>query len=607
MIMEAVVRFQAATITECMPASGPVKTQVIGKQTPDKFESATRIADEMNDLLMNQIIGYRSEFERLLAGLATCGSAFRKVFYDPLLKRPNPTYIPAEDFVIPYGAMDLESAPRYTHRMRMPVNTVKKLQYSKFYRDCDISADMVNGSSELTDKKDKLKNVEPGIKDDMVVILEQHRDLDIAGLEHKNENGEPTGIGLPYVVTVEHGSGKVLAIKKNWAEKDPDKKKLEWFAQYDYVPFDGIYAFGLIHLIGCSAKAATQIQRKLIDAGTLSNLPGGLKAKGLRIAGNDAPVMPGEWRDVDVSGQDIAKCLFPLPYKEPSAVLAALKNEIVEDARRLGSTADINIGDVNSQAPVGTILALLEQANKNSSAIQARVYASQKREFMILERVMRENPPADYEQKYGLPAGSFHKDFDNVTIVPVADPSASTRSQKIMQYQAADTLVARSPQSFNLKEFFRGYLTEMGLKNVDKILPDDAEQPLLDPVSEFQNVLNLKPVKAHLEQDHKAHIDFLMNMMQNPNVAKNLASNPQAAAIVSGGWALVADHLGFLLRTQMEQKLGVPLPPPGQPLPPEIEVNLSKAIADASADLLNEEKGKAAQAQAQLEQGRGQA
>ncbi len=599
MIMEAAVRFQSNAIMEIFPASGPVKTQIVGEVTEEKEDQALRIQTDMNYLLTQDLKDYRPETERMLFGLALCGSAFKKICFDPLTDMPDIKYVPAQDFIMPYGATSLKTASRYIHVLAKNINEVKKLQYTGFYREASIQPDY-DSNSQLKDKIDKISYEYKQGDEDMVTLLEAHIDLDIEGLEHTDEDGEPTGIALPYVVTVDKSSGKVLSVYRNWDESDPKKNKLIWFSAYNYVPGMGAYGYGLIHLIGGNAKASTAILRQLIDSGTLANLPGGLKAKGMRVAGDDSPIQPGEWRDVDVANGDIARSLYPLPYKEPSQTLFQLLGNVVEDGRRLASIADAEIGDVNSQAPVGTTLAIMERALKVMSAIQARLHASLQDEFSILVRVIRDSGSDRYKIDFGKMDGSKRDDFsDRIDVIPVSDPNAATMSQRVMQYQAAIQLAAQAPQFYDLPELHRKMLEVLGIKDVKKIIPEKIDAPLLDPLSENINLTNMKPAKAYQVQDHESHIKAHMAYVQSPSVQQQLGQNPQANAIFAAFMAHIAEHVGFAYRAQIEQKLGIPLPAPGEPMPGDIESNLSKAIADASTMLLQQAQGQQQQQQFQ--------
>ena len=599
MIMEAAVRFQSNAIMEIFPSTGPVKTQIIGEVTEEKENQALRIQADMNYLLTQDLKDYRPETERMLFGLALCGSAFKKICFDPLTDSPDIKYVPAQDFIMPYGATSLKTASRYIHVITKNINEVKKLQFNNFYRDIEIRPDF-DSSSQLKEKIDKISYEYKQNDEDSVTLLEAHIDLDIAGLEHLDDDGEPTGIALPYVVTVEKSTGDVLSIYRNWDEDDPKKIKLIWFSSYNYVPGMGAYGYGLIHLIGSNAKASTAILRQLIDAGTLANLPGGLKAKGMRVAGDDSPIQPGEWRDVDVANGDIARSLYPLPYKEPSQTLLSLLGIVVEDGRRLASIADTEIGNASAQAPVGTTLALMERALKVMSAIQARLHSSLQEEFSILVRVIRDSGSDRYKIDFGSMGGSKRSDFDNrIDVVPVSDPNAATMSQRVMQYQAAIQLAAQAPQFYDLPELHRKMLEVLGIKDVKKIIPDKVDAPLLDPLSENQNITNMKPAKAYLTQDHDSHITAHMSYVQNPTVQQQLGQNPQANVIFAAFMAHIAEHVGFAYRSQMEKQLGIPLPLPGEPMPADVESNLSKAIADASRMLLQQAQGQQAAQQSQ--------
>lgn len=599
MIMEAAVRFQSNAIMEIFPASGPVKTQIIGEVTEEREDQAFRMQADLNYLLTQEMKDYRPETERMLFGLALCGSAFKKICFDPLTDMPEIKYVPAQDFIMPYGATSLKTASRYIHILSKNINEVKKLQYTGFYCDADIRPDY-ESNSQLQDKIDKVSYEYKQGDEESVTLLEAHIDLDIPGLEHTDSDGSPTGIALPYVVTVDKSSGKVLSVYRNWDEDDPKKNKLIWFSAYNYVPGIGAYGYGLIHLIGANAKASTAILRQLIDSGTLANLPGGLKAKGMRVAGDDSPIQPGEWRDVDVANGDIARSLYPLPYKEPSQTLFQLLGNVVEDGRRLASIADAEIGDVNSQAPVGTTLAIMERAMKVMSAIQARLHASLQDEFAILVRVIRDSGSSRYKIDFGKMDRDKRSDFDDrIDVIPVSDPNAATMSQRVMQYQAAIQLAAQAPQFYDLPELHRKMLEVLGVKDVEKIIPEKTDAPLLDPISENLNITNMKPAKAYQVQDHESHIKAHMSYVQNPSVQQQLGQNPQANTIFAAFMAHIAEHVGFAYRAQIEQKLGIPLPAPGEPMPGDIESNLSKAIADASQMLLQQAQAKQQQEQFQ--------
>lgn len=602
LLTEAAVRFQAQSIMETFPAAGPVKTQVQGVISEDKARQARRVQDDMNYLLTERMPEYRSEHEKMLFNLALAGTAVKKLYYDPSMGRPVSMFVPAEDFVVPYGASDLVSAPRYTHIMRRYPNEVRKLQVTGFYRDVDLP-DPTPDYSEVQRKKDEISGDEPSVDyDDRHALLEMHVDLDLEGFEDVGEDGEPTGVALPYVVTIEKSSMVVLAIRRNWSQDDPHKTKHIWFADYHYIPGMGFYSFGLVHLVGGIAKSATSILRQLVDAGTLANLPGGLKSRGLRIKGDSSPIMPGEFRDVDVPSGSIREAITFLPYKEPSAVLAQLLGTLVEEGRRFASIADMEVGDSNAEAPVGTTLALMERAMKVMSAVQARLHASMKIEFRLLTDIVKEFLPAEYEYETD-PGATRRTDYDDrVDVIPVSDPNATTMSQRVVQYQAALQLAAQAPTLYDLPELHRQMLEVLGIKNVEKIIPSTGEQKPQDPVTENMAILAGKPVKAFLYQDHEAHIRVHMAAMQDPKIAALVGQSPQAQAITSAAQAHLAEHLGFAYRQQIEKQLGVPLPSPEETLPEDVELQVSRLVADAADRLLNQNKAQAAQQQAQQAQ-----
>jgi len=588
LLTEAVVRFQAQAITEMFPAQGPVRVVVVGKQTQDKDRQALRVQDYMNYLLTEKMTEYRSETEKMLFSLALAGSAFRKVYYDPQLKRPVSMFVPAEDLVVSYGVSDLETAERVSHVMRKAKNDIRKLQVGGFYRDIDLG-DPQEDISQIKEKEDKLSGVVASYEsDNRYTLIEMLVDLDLPGFEDMKD-GEPTGIALPYVVTIDKGSRKILAVRKNWSEEDPEKKKRDHFVHYRYLPGMGFYAFGLIHLIGGLAKSATSILRQLVDAGTLSNLPGGLKARGLRIKGDDTPIAPGEFRDVDVPGGSIRDNITFLPYKEPSAVLYTLLNNIVEEGRRFASLADMKVADMNAEAPVGTTLAILERTMKVMSAIQARLHASLRQELKLLSNIIRDydEPVYPYETQGGEDVKS--QDFDDrVDVIPVSDPNANSMAQRIMQSQAALQLSVSAPQIYDMKVLHRQMLESMGVKNVDEIIkPDEGETPA-DPVQENMNALNMKPIKAFSYQDHNAHITAHMTFMQSP-AFMGLEKTPMFPAIAAAMDAHIREHIAFQYRQQIEQEIGVPLPPDEEVLPKDIEKRISGLIAAASAQVLNKE------------------
>ena len=604
MLSEALVKFQSETMMATFPAAGPVKTQIIGKETPAKKESAQRVADDMNYQLTDVMKEYRPEHERMLWGLGLSGNAFKKVYFDPSMDRQVSYFVPAEDIVVPYGASNLESSPRITHVMRKTENELRKLQVAGFYRDIDLGT-----PENVLDEVEKKIAEKMGFRataDNRFKLLEMNVDLDLEGYEHKDKKGEKTGIMLPYVVTVEKGTSNVLAIRRNWEPDDDTYTKRQHFVHYGYVPGFGFYCFGLIHLIGAFAKSGTSLIRQLVDAGTLSNLPGGFKTRGMRVKGDDTPIAPGEWRDVDLASGTLKDNLLPLPYKEPSQVLAGLMDKIVEEGRRFANTADLTLSDMSAQAPVGTTLAILERTLKNMSAIQARVHYSMKQELGLLKNIIAEYTPDDYD--YQPSEGSRkakRSDYDDVDVIPVSDPNASTMAQKIVQYQAVLQLAQGAPQLYNLPLLHRQMLDVLGIKDGQKLVPMDDDQKPTDPVTENQNVLKGKPVKAFLSQDHQAHIVVHMAAMQDPKIQALLQQNPMAQAMQSAMMAHINEHLGFEYRKQIEQTLGMPLPPQTDEsgeevqMSPEVEARLSPMLAQAAQQLLQKNQQEAQQAQAQ--------
>ncbi len=596
LLTESVIRFQSQSIQEIFPASGPVKTKVVGVIDADKEKQAERVQDYLNYLLTEKMSEYRSETEKMLFSLPLAGSAFRKVYYDPSLGRPCSMFVPAEDFVVSYGASDLTTCERSTHVMKKSSNDIRKLQVSGFFRDVDLPSpapdvDPVEQKyNELTGDSNSYDY------DDRHTLLEMHVNLDLVGFED-TEGGEETGIALPYVVTIDLSSRTILSIRRNWYEEDARKLKREHFVHYQYMPGLGFYGFGLIHMIGGLAKSATSLLRQLVDAGTLSNLPGGLKSRGLRIKGDDTPIMPGEFRDVDVPGGTIRDNISFLPYKEPSNVLYQLMGDIVEEGRRFASAGDVKAADMNAEAPVGTTLALLERAMKVMSAVQARLHASMRVELRILTHVVRDFGPDQYP--YATKGDPIvPEDFDDrVDIIPVSDPNAGTMAQRIMQYQAALQLAAQAPEMYDMPLLHRQMLEVLGIRDADKIVPTDADMKPTDPVSENMNLLNGKPVKAFIYQDHEAHIQTHMSLLQDPQVMEVMAKSPNAKRAQAELAAHVQEHLAFKYRQDVEKELGVPLPPPDEPLPEDIEYRISQLVAPAAAQL----SGKA-QREQQMEQ-----
>ena len=595
LLMESAVKFESETIMDTFPAMGPVKTKIIGKETPEKKESAVRVADDMNYQLTEVMKEYRPEHERLLLSLALAGNAFKKVYFDPSLNRQTAVYIPAEDIVVPYGAPNLESAERVTHRMRKTKNEVIKLQYAGFYRDVDLG-DPVRTMDEVEKQKAEDQGFSASM-DDRFQLLEMHVNLDLAGYPDVDDENNETGIALPYVVTIEKGTGTILAIRRNWREDDELKEKRQHFVHYGYIPGFGFYYFGLIHLVGGHSKAATSLLRQLVDAGTLANLPGGLKSRGLRIKGDDTPIAPGEWRDVDVPSGAVRDNILPLPYKEPSQTLSMLLDKIVEEGRRFAAVSDLKISDMSNQAPVGTTLAILERVLKVMSAVQARIYYAMKQEFKLLAGIIRDNTPDEYSYEPEVGKASAKKsDYDNVDVIPVSDPNAATMSQKVVQYQAVLQLSQSAPQLYDLPYLHRQMIEVMGIRNAEKIVPLPEDQKPRDPVTENMDALKGEPLKAFMYQDHEAHIKVHMALTQDPKIAAMIGQNPQAQTITAALQAHILEHLAFQYRREIEKQLGVALPPLPQDdneqyeLTPEMEVQISQVSALAAERLLEKDK-----------------
>jgi len=601
MITEAVVRFQAETITETFPAAGPVKTKIIGKDTPEVKEAAARVEEDMNFQLTEKMVEFRPEHERMLWSLPATGSAFKKVYYDPNLGRQVSIFIPAEDILLPYGATDLDTCYRLTHVMRKTKNEILKLQQAGFYRDIDLP-DPPKDRTDIQKAKDKETGFND-LNDERYTLFECHVDLDLEGYEDEDEDGEVTGIMLPYVVTLIKGTNDVLSIRRNWKEDDDLKLKRQHFVHYQYIPGFGAYGFGLFHLIGGYAKSATSLMRQLVDAGTLANLPGGLKSRGMRIKGDDTPIAPGEWRDVDIGSGALRDNILPLPYKEPSQVLMALMGQIVEEGRRFASTADMKISDMSAQAPVGTTLALLERQLKVMTAVQARVHFALKQELKLLKNIIRDytDPDYSYEPEYG-DRKAKQGDYDLVDLIPVSDPNAATMSQRVIQYQAVIQMAQMAPDIYDLPQLHRGMLEILGIKNAEKLVPIEEDMKPKDPVSENQAALKGEPMKAFLFQNHDAHIQVHMMMLQDPTIQQFIGQNPQAPKIMGALTAHIAEHVGFKMRQQIEQQLGMPLPPEDEKLPPQIEIALSGMMAQAAQQVLMQNQAKAQQAQAQQAQ-----
>jgi hypothetical protein len=598
MITEAVVRFQSDTIMETFPARGPVRTQIVGKETPEKKEAATRVEEDMNYQLTEKMPEYRPEHEKMLWNLPSAGSAFKKVYYDPSLERQVSIFIPAEDVILPYGVSEINTCHRITHVMRKNKNDLLKLMNAGFYKDVELG-EPSKFTSDIQERKDKETGFSASY-DDRFEIYESHVDLDIPGYEDLDKDGEPTGIALPYVVTMVRGTNEVLAIRRNWKEEDPLKLKRHHFVHYQYIPGYGAYGFGLFHLIGGYAKSATSIMRQLVDAGTLSNLPGGLKARGLRIKGDDTPISPGEFRDVDLGSGNIRDNILPLPYKEPSMVLSGLMDKIVEEGRRFAATSDMKIADMSNQAPVGTTLAILERTLKVMSAVQARVHYSMKQELQLLAAIIRDYTDDEYtyEPEDGT-ARAKKADYSNVEVLPVSDPNAATLSQRVVQYQAVIQLAQMAPQIYNLPVLHRQMLEVLGIKHASKLVPLEEDQKPKDPVTENQNVLKGKPLKAFSYQDHEAHIKVHQMAMQDPIVQQLIGQNPMAQVIQSAMQAHIAEHVGYAYRNKIELALGVALPSSEDELPDEMEKEISRLMAEAAPQVLAESQAMAAQQQAQ--------
>ena len=588
MLSEAVVRFQSQTIQEIMPAKGPVKTQIWGMVTKEREKQARRVQDYMNFQLLEVMTEYRSETEKLLFSLPLAGSAFRKIYFDPSLGRPTSMFVPAEDFVVSYNEADLEQAERYTHVMKRSTNQVRKLQVNGFYRDVELTASHIE-ENPITEKLNEIGGVSPSFeKEERHELLEMHVDFDLPGQE------DPDGVALPYVITIDKGSATILSIYRNWAEDDSHRIKKQHFVHYGYVPGIGFYNLGLIHMIGGLAKSATSLLRQLVDAGTLSNLPGGLKTRGLRIKGDDTPIMPGEFRDVDVPGGVIRDNITFLPYKEPSSVLYQLLGNIVEEGRRFASMADLKVADMNQDAPVGTTLAIMERAMKVQSAIQARIHASLKQEFKILAQIIHDYTDPDYPYETDEGEGIKAEDFDDrIDVVPVSDPNASTMAQRIMQYQAALQLAAQAPNLYDLPLLHRQMMELIGVPNADKVVPQPDDVPPKDPVSENQDMLTQAPVKAFEYQDHEAHMRVHMVLKNDPQMGQEMQNSPMGGAISGALDAHVREHLAFIFRDQIETELGVELPPFGEPLPQDMEKRLSTLVADAADQMLGKKQQQA--------------
>ena len=598
LLAESVVKFQAETMMETFPAQGPVRTQIIGRETPEKRDAANRVQEDMNYQLTDVMVEYRPEHERMLWGLGLAGNAFKKVYYDPSLGRQVAMYVTADDVVVPYGASNLETAERVTHVMRKTPNELRRLQRDGFYRDIDLPDP--DGTLDDVEQKIAEKLGFRASTDDRYKLLEMQVDLIIE--DDKFRDKDDDGIALPYIVTIEKGSQEVLAIRRNWDPEDDLKQKRQHFVHYSYVPGFGFYAFGLIHLIGAFAKSGTSLIRQLVDAGTLSNLPGGFKTKGLRVKGDDTPISPAEWRDVDVASGTMRDNIMPLPYKEPSQVLYSLLGTIVEEGRRMAGMADLQVSDMSANAPVGTTLAILERSLKSMSAVQARIHYAMKQEFRLLKTIIADYTPVAYSYEPEEGSRKAKKsDYDNVEVLPVSDPNAATMAQKIVQYQAVIQLAQSAPQIYDMPYLHRQMLEVLGIKNASKLVPlaDDEDRKPRDPVSENMDVINGKPVKAFMYQDHQAHLATHTSFLGDPKIQQILGQNPQSQAMMAAMMAHINEHVAFDYRRQVEEQAGVPLPSPDAEMSPDIELQVSRLVAMAAQQLLQKDQAEAAQQQAQ--------
>ena len=598
LLTEAVVKFQAETIMETFPAQGPVRSKIIGEETKEKKESAIRVEADMNHQLTDVMIEYRPEHEKMLWGLGLAGNAFKKVYFDPGLGRQTAMYVSADDLVVPYGAANIETAERVTHVMRKTKNEMERLMQDGFY--VDVELEEPSDSLDEVEKKIAEKMGFRATTDSRYKLLEMHVNLDLPGFPDKDEDGKKTGLAVPYVVTIEKSNAKILAIRRNWNPDDELRQKRQHFVHYPYVPGFGFYAFGLIHLVGGFAKSGTSILRQLVDAGTLSNLPGGFKTKGMRTKGDDTPFAPAEWRDVDIASGALKDNIMPLPYKEPSQVLAALMDKIVDEGRRFASAADLKVSDMSAQSPVGTTLAILERTLKVMSAVQARIHYAMKQEFRLLKKIIADYTPDkyDYEPVDGRPRAK-KSDYDNVDVIPVSDPNAATMSQKVVQYQAVMQLAQTAPQLYDLPYLHRQMLQVLGIKNAEKLVPIEDDMKPTDPVSENMDILQAKPVKAFIYQDHQAHITVHMAAIQDPKIMEVVGQSPQASQISAALAAHVQEHIAFEYRKQIEEAAGVPYPAPNQEMDESTEVEISRLAAAAAQQVLQKNKSEAAQKQAQ--------
>jgi len=600
LLSEALVKFQAETMMETFPAAGPVKTSIIGKETEECIEASQRVQENMNYQLMDKMPEYRPEHERMLWGLGLAGNAFKKVYYDPTLERQVSIFVPAEDMVVPYGASNLETAERVTHVMRKTEQEIHNLQHMGFYRDVELGEP--DYDLDEVEKKIAEQMGFDATNDDRYKILEMNVNLDLEGYEDEDKDGK-TGIALPYIVTIDKGTQEILAVRRNWKQEDSLQKRREHFVHYGYIPGFGFYCFGLIHLIGGFSKSGTMLLRQLVDAGTLSNLPGGFKARGLRIKGDDTPIGPAEWRDVDAPSGTLRDNLMPLPYKEPSQVLAGLMDKIIEEGRRFASASDMKVSDMSANSPVGSTLAILERTLKVMSAVNARIYYSMKKEFLLLKNIIRDysDPNYQYDPSTGTP-GAKQSDYNKVNLIPVADPNAATMAQKVVQYQAVMQMAQQNPEIYDLPELNKQMLEVLGVKNINKLIPDEDNVKQIDPVSENMNIINGKPVKAFLDQDHEAHIAVHMAFAEDPKIRQLVGQSSKAKMIESAMESHIAEHVAFLYRIKIEEQLGVPLPPVDEPLPVDVENEIARLSAAGADKLLQSNKAEAAQQKAQQQE-----
>jgi len=600
LLSEALVKFQAETMMETFPAAGPVKTSIIGKETKDCIEAAQRVQENMNFQLMDEMPEYRPEHERMLWGLGLAGNAFKKVYYDPTLERQVSIFVPAEDMVVPYGASNLETAERVTHVMRKTEQELHNLQHIGFYRDVELG----EPSYDLDEVEKKIAEQMgfDATNDDRYKILEMNVNLDLEGYEDEDKDGK-TGIALPYIVTIDKGTQEILSVRRNWKQDDSLQKRREHFVHYGYIPGFGFYCFGLIHLIGGFSKSGTMLLRQLVDAGTLSNLPGGFKARGLRIKGDDTPIGPAEWRDVDAPSGTLRDNLMPLPYKEPSQVLAQLMDKIIDEGRRFASAADMKVSDMSANSPVGSTLAILERTLKVMSAVNARIYYSMKKEFKLLKTLIRDytDPNYKYDPSTGTP-GAKQEDYDKVQLIPVADPNAATMAQKVVQYQAVMQMAQQNPQIYDLPELNRQMLEVLGVKNADKLIPTSEDEKPEDPVSENMDIINNKPVKAFIYQDHEAHLIVHMAFRDDPKMKQVMGQNPKAQLMLAAMEAHIAEHVAFEYRRQIEEQIGATLPPPNTEMDETSEMGIARLSAKAAKKLLQKDVKEAQMEQNQAAQ-----